>query len=46
VINWMLEVDDVDDVACTVDDMETANRSRYLVRRGLGEGRGDKSSRA
>jgi hypothetical protein len=23
VINWMLEVEDVEDVACTVDDMES-----------------------
>jgi hypothetical protein len=37
VINWMLEVEDVEDVACTVDDMEAT--------RGWSEGRGYKSSR-
>ena len=26
-INWMLEVEDVEDVACAVDDMEATDRS-------------------
>ncbi len=39
VINWMLETKDVEDVACTVDDMEALGRWRSLVQRGLSEGR-------
>jgi hypothetical protein len=39
VINWMLEVEDVEDVACTVDDMEDTDRSRFLVQRGWRERR-------
>jgi hypothetical protein len=37
-INWMLEVEDVEDVdvACTVDGMEAMDRSQYLVQRGKG----------
>jgi hypothetical protein len=48
VINWMLEVEDVGDVACTVDDMEAtdSSRSRSLVQRGWCEGRGGKGTRA
>ena len=42
-INWMLEVygveDDVEDVACTVDDMDASGRSRTLVEREWSEGR-------
>ena len=41
--NWMLEVEDVEDVACTVDDMEARDRSQSLVQRGWreeGEGGG------
>ena len=37
--------DDVEDIACTADDMETTGGSRSLVQRGLCEGRGDKSTR-
>jgi hypothetical protein len=41
VINWMLEVEDVEDVACTVvDDMEATGCSGSLVQRGWSEGRG------
>ena len=32
-INCMLEVEDVEDVACTVDDMEATDRSGSLVQR-------------
>jgi hypothetical protein len=48
VINWILEVEDVEDVACTVDDMEATDlsRSRSLVQRGWCEGRGGKGTRA
>jgi hypothetical protein len=38
VINWMLEVEEVEDVACTVDDMEAMNRSLSLVQRIRGDG--------
>ena len=38
-INWMLEVDDVEDVACRVDDMEATDHSQSLVWRGWSEGR-------
>ena len=41
-INWMLEVEDVEDVACTVDDMEVRDRSGSLVWRGWSEGMGYK----
>jgi hypothetical protein len=37
VINWMLEVEDVEDVACTVDDIEATDRSQSLVQRGWSE---------
>ena len=38
-INWMLEVEDVEDVACTVDDMKATDRSRSWFRRdGVREG--------
>jgi hypothetical protein len=46
VINWMLGVDDVEDVGCTVvDDMETRERSQFLVQRGWSEGK-DKGTKA
>ena len=44
-INRILEVEDVEDVACTVDDMEATDRSRSFVQWGLCEGRGHKSTR-
>jgi hypothetical protein len=50
VINSILEVEDVEDVACTVDDMEATDpsRSRSLVQRGKGgkgyKGRNDGGS--
>jgi hypothetical protein len=44
VINWVLEVEDVEDVACAVDDMEAMDRSWSLGQRGMSEGRGDKST--
>jgi hypothetical protein len=31
VINWILEVGDVEDVACTVDDIESTDRLGCLV---------------
>ena len=37
-INWMLEEEDVEDVACTVDDMEARDRSGSLVQRVGGDG--------
>ena len=37
-INWMLEVEDVEEVACTVDDMEATDHSRSLVQRVKWEG--------
>jgi hypothetical protein len=42
VINWMLEVEDVEDVACKVDDMEASDRSRSLVQtsEGMESGKG------
>jgi hypothetical protein len=40
VINWMLEVENVEDVACTEDDMEAIDRSQSLCQRGWCEGRG------
>src|SRR6266699_3509864 len=40
----MLEVEDVEDVACTVDDMEATDCSQSLVQRGWSEGKGDKGS--
>ena len=30
-INWTLRVEDVEDVACTVDDMEATDGSRCLI---------------
>ena len=33
-INRMLEGEDVEDVACTLDDMDATDRSRTLVQRG------------
>ena len=41
-INWMLEVEDAEDVACAVDDMEATDRLQSLVQRGRSEGRGCK----
>ncbi len=35
-INLVLEMEDVEDVACTVDDMEARDRSQSLVQRGWG----------
>ena len=40
--NWMLEVKDVGDVACSVDDMRGTNYSGTFVQRGWSEGREDK----
>ena len=34
VINWLLEVEDVEDVACSVDDIEATDRSKSLGWRG------------
>jgi hypothetical protein len=45
VISWMLEVEDAEDVACTVDDMGTTDRWPSLDQRGWSEGRGYKSMR-
>jgi hypothetical protein len=45
VINWMLEVEDVEDVVCTVDDIEATDGSRSLVQRGKCEGRWYKGTR-
>ena len=39
-INWILEVDDVEDVACIVDEMDAIDRSGSLAERGWSEGRG------
>ena len=42
-INWMLEVEGVEGVTCTENDMETTRRERTLGQRGWGwgcEGRG------
>ena len=39
-INWILFVEDVEDVACTVDDMEARNRSGSLVYRDVTRGGG------
>ena len=41
-INWMLEVEDVEDVACSVDDIEVKGRSGYFASEGMERGRGDK----
>jgi hypothetical protein len=38
VINWMLEAEDVEDVACMVDDMEAMDRLQSLVGDGVREG--------
>jgi len=42
VINWMLEEVEVEveDVACTVDDMDGTDRSQTSVQRGWSEGEG------
>jgi hypothetical protein len=45
VINWILEVEEVEDVACTVDDMEVRDRSQSLVQRGWSEGRVERGFR-
>ena len=42
----MLDVEDVEDVACPVNDMEATGRSRSLVQRSWSEGRGHKGTRA
>jgi hypothetical protein len=42
----MLEVEDIEDVSCTADDMEATDRLQSLVQRGWSEGRGDKRTRA
>jgi hypothetical protein len=44
VINWMLEVEDVEDIACTVDDMET-RIVRDLWFRGGVKGKGKSGTR-
>jgi hypothetical protein len=41
----MLEVEDVEDVAWAVDDMEAMDRSQSLVRRGWSEGRVERGFR-
>jgi hypothetical protein len=41
----MLEVEDVEDVACIVDDMEATDRSQSLVLRKWSEGRVEQGSR-
>jgi hypothetical protein len=46
VINWKLEVEDVEDVSCTVEDMEAMDLSQSFVQRRWSEGRGDKGTRA
>jgi hypothetical protein len=38
VINWILEVEEVEDVACTVDEMEAMSHSRSLVQRNRDDG--------
>ena len=37
-INWMLEVEEVEDVACTVDDIESTDCLGSLVQRGWSRG--------
>ena len=44
-ITWMLEEVDVEDVACTVDDMDGTDRSRTLVEREWSEGRVERGHR-
>ena len=44
-INWVLEVEDVGDVACIVDDMEATGRFQSLVQRGGVREGGDKGTR-
>ncbi len=34
VINWMLEVEDAEDVSCSVNDMNVTDRQRAFVQRG------------
>ena len=41
VINWMLKVEGVKDVTCTVEDMEAMDKSQSTVQRGLNESRGN-----
>ena|ERR1019366_1731206 len=43
-INWVLEVEVPEDVACPVDDMKKSDCSRSFVQRGWKEGRGNKDS--
>ena len=44
-INWVLEVEDVGDVACIVDDMEATGGFQSLVQRGGVREGGDKGTR-
>lgn len=44
-INRKLGVEDVEDVVCTVDDMDATNSSRSSVRRGWCEGRVERGLR-
>ena len=44
-INWVLEVDGVEDVAWIVDDMDGTNRSRTLVQRGWSNGKVERGLR-
>ena len=44
-IDWTLEEVDVEDVACTVDDMDGTNRSQTLVEREWSEGRVERGHR-
>ena len=44
-IDWMLGVEDVEDVACAVDDMKTSDRSPVFGGDEMTE-RGDKSTRS
>ena len=41
----MLDVEDVEDVSCTVDDIESTDRFGCLVQRGWSGGRWDKCTR-
>ena len=44
-ISRMLDVEDVEDVACSVDDIESTGRLGCLVQRGWSGGRWDKCTR-
>ena len=44
-INLVLDVEDVEDVSCTEDDIESTDRLGRLVLRGWGGGRWDKCTR-